>query len=534
MIDIKINITNKIATAIDAPFIVCGNCDYTVTFDFDAEWDAYQEKTARFLFVTDGIEEYIDVLFSGNTCNAPVLPNIEKVIIGVFTGDLRTTTGAEVRCKRSILFGGKIHLDPPVDVYNQILEIISKKLGSEGGTVTGDYYKDGNVFIHEGNADLILSKIDGSKSSNLSDYNNDVGFVTNATNDLVNYYSKSETYTQAEINNLVSTIPKFNIEFVTALPTTDISAGTVYLVLSEDGENDLYTEYIYVDGKWEVLGTQKVDLSGYYDKGETDALFEELETVLGNLEDLNTTNNTSLVDAINDALANDATEAVGNLEDLQTEAKQSIVDAVNENAQRIGDLEERDTNIGGGSGIYTGDTEPTDPNINVWLDTSDNTLKHRNAETGEWEPIGMYGSDEIGDLSNLATNDKSNLVNAVNELATDYIIEQGTNGVWTYEKWASGKVKCWGVYTTTATGTASSVFGHTNTYNFVKSIPFPSGLFSDKTKIVPNVNVIVGTGYTIPVSIRVAGVNSMTVEALSNVSGEQTCSYYCNITGTWK
>lgn len=391
MIDIKINITNKIATAIDAPFIVCGNCDYTVTFDFDAEWDAYQEKTARFLFVTDGIEEYIDVLFSGNTCNAPVLPNIEKVIIGVFTGDLRTTTGAEVRCKRSILFGGKIHLDPPVDVYNQILEIISKKLGSEGGTVTGDYYKDGNVFIHEGNADLILSKIDGSKSSNLSDYNNDVGFITNATNDLVNYYSKSETYTQAEINNLVSTIPKFNIEFVTALPTTDISTGTVYLVLSEDGENDLYTEYIYVDGKWEVLGTQKVDLSGYYDKGETDALFEELETVLGNLDDLNTTNSETLVDAINEVLDSaDIEPVIGNLEDLNTTNSETIVDAINENAQRIEILEERDTNTGSGSGIYVGDTEPTDPTVDIWLDPSEDATPVYDVYSTEEQVVGRW------------------------------------------------------------------------------------------------------------------------------------------------
>lgn len=156
MIDIKINITNKIANAIGTPFIVCGNSDYTVTFTFDAEWGAYQEKTARFFFVADGIEQYIDVLFSGNTCNAPVLPNIEKVLIGVYTGNLRTTTGAEVRCKRSILFGGKVH-EPPTteDVYNEILEIVGKKLGSEGGTVTGDYFKDGNTFIHEGNLDLL-------------------------------------------------------------------------------------------------------------------------------------------------------------------------------------------------------------------------------------------------------------------------------------------------------------------------------------------------------------------------------------------
>ena len=26
----------------------------------------------------------------------------------------------------------------------------------------------------------------------------------------------------------------------------------------------------------------------------------------------------------------------------------------------------------------------------------------------------------------------------------DFIIEQGTSGIWTYEKWASGKMVCWG------------------------------------------------------------------------------------------
>ena len=27
--------------------------------------------------------------------------------------------------------------------------------------------------------------------------------------------------------------------------------------------------------------------------------------------------------------------------------------------------------------------------------------------------------------------------------AADYIVERGTSGVWTYEKWASGKAECW-------------------------------------------------------------------------------------------
>lgn len=88
------------------------------------------------------------------------------------------------------------------------------------------------------------------------------GFVTRAVSDLVNYYTKSDTYTRTEIKNLISAIPKFSIQVVSGLPTADISATTIYLVPSATG-NDLYSEYIYVNGAWEILGAQRVDLTGY-------------------------------------------------------------------------------------------------------------------------------------------------------------------------------------------------------------------------------------------------------------------------------
>lgn len=31
--------------------------------------------------------------------------------------------------------------------------------------------------------------------------------------------------------------------------------------------------------------------------------------------------------------------------------------------------------------------------------------------------------------------------------AKDYIVEQGTSGIWTYRKWASGIAECWGTQT---------------------------------------------------------------------------------------
>lgn len=60
----------------------------------------------------------------------------------------------------------------------------------------------------------------------------------------------------------ITSIPKFKIEVVDDLPASGDSA-TVYLVLDKDGEGDLYTEYIYVNGAWENLGKQTVDLSAY-------------------------------------------------------------------------------------------------------------------------------------------------------------------------------------------------------------------------------------------------------------------------------
>lgn len=57
---------------------------------------------------------------------------------------------------------------------------------------------------------------------------------------------------------------------VTELPTTDIKTNKIYLVKDSTTEGDLYQEYLYVDGKWEKVGThkQEVDLTNYAKKSE--------------------------------------------------------------------------------------------------------------------------------------------------------------------------------------------------------------------------------------------------------------------------
>ena len=73
----------------------------------------------------------------------------------------------------------------------------------------------------------------------------------------------NDRYTKAEIDNMISVIPKFAIAVINELPTSDISTTTVYLVPNNSGEtSNLYDEYIYTT-QWEKLGTQTVDLSDY-------------------------------------------------------------------------------------------------------------------------------------------------------------------------------------------------------------------------------------------------------------------------------
>lgn len=89
-------------------------------------------------------------------------------------------------------------------------------------------------------------------------------FITRAVTDLINYYTIAAI--DEKITNLegkVSAIPKFSVSVVTALPTAGMSETTIYLLKTGKDNNNLYTEYIYVNAAWEMLGTQALKLDGY-------------------------------------------------------------------------------------------------------------------------------------------------------------------------------------------------------------------------------------------------------------------------------
>lgn len=127
---IKISVRDKIAVNMSNIPYTCGNSDFVINFDFDAEWDEFSVKTAR--FIKDD-RTYQNQVFQGNKCPIPVLYNTNKIRVGVFAGNLHTSTPAIITANKSILCVGGSPEAPSEDVYAQIMEMLNNSGGSGGG-----------------------------------------------------------------------------------------------------------------------------------------------------------------------------------------------------------------------------------------------------------------------------------------------------------------------------------------------------------------------------------------------------------------
>ena len=211
---INITVRNKVAVNPAQDRYVCGNSDYVVRFDFDAEWDAYDTKTAR-LIKEDGT--VYDQVFSGNECPVPVIADTYKLMVGVFAGNLSTTTAAYVPCKKSILCRGGVPAAPAEDVYSQIMaklnsldggvsdpgqahqQLVSDAEGKAAWKPREFYTEDGMTFPWHMTVDadapsaMIIYNKDGSETGirwvKVSDYTPDVERVIGHCTVQINEYN---------------------------------------------------------------------------------------------------------------------------------------------------------------------------------------------------------------------------------------------------------------------------------------------------------------------------------------------------------
>lgn len=104
-------------------------------------------------------------------------------------------------------------------------------------------------------------------------------YITNAVDNLVNYYTKKETYTRSEVDALVGSLTHINIKIVSS--TDDVTEpNVIYLVPMSSGESgDYYNEYILVNGSPELIGNTRVDLSDYYTREQTNDLLNKKQPI---------------------------------------------------------------------------------------------------------------------------------------------------------------------------------------------------------------------------------------------------------------
>lgn len=84
----------------------------------------------------------------------------------------------------------------------------------------------------------------------------------------------------------------------------------------------------------------------------------------------------------------------------------------------------------------------------------------------------------------------------------DYVVEEGTSGIWTYRKWFSSAAECWGVasFTPSSPNTEGSLY-----FKYV-STNFPSGLFTAQ----PTVQATTSVGWISGITTHPTGVTSTT------------------------
>lgn len=124
---------------------------------------------------------------------------------------------------------------------------------------------------------------------------NDLGFIGNTVDNLVNYYKKSETMTSAEISKAIADeiakIETGSTKFVEMeeLPEGEIE-NTIILIKSKDARTkNKFDEYKWIEsegvGEWEMIGgaTITIDLSSYYTKTESDVITNEIKTTVTDL-----------------------------------------------------------------------------------------------------------------------------------------------------------------------------------------------------------------------------------------------------------
>ena len=134
-----------------------------------------------------------------------------------------------------------------------------------------------NILYSNPNMSEVTNVKDGLDTITL----NVIGLISSLNainNESTGILAQSKEYTNQQI--ALQTHLSFSI--VSNLPTSDISTSTIYLKPISGGSSpSAYEEYIYINSKWEMIGTTETDLSDYYTKTQVDNLLNNKVDKIG-------------------------------------------------------------------------------------------------------------------------------------------------------------------------------------------------------------------------------------------------------------
>lgn len=92
-----------------------------------------------------------------------------------------------------------------------------------------------------------------------------------------------DVYDKRTVDEKIAAIATLHFEVVPALPQVG-EPNIIYLVPKVTEKDNNYDEYIYVGGKWEIIGSTSIDISNCYTKEQTDALVNAKQDKIDDLQ----------------------------------------------------------------------------------------------------------------------------------------------------------------------------------------------------------------------------------------------------------
>ena len=128
-------------------------------------------------------------------------------------------------------------------------------------------------YIDENGLLYLWQKIKSIIPSKVSDLTNDSKYQTevNVKSTIEGYGYQTSSQVSTAISNALADVTGISYSIVTSLPSTG-EPGIIYLKSNGGSTSNIYDEYIYVNGKFEKIGTTDVDLSGYLKSSDLTAI----------------------------------------------------------------------------------------------------------------------------------------------------------------------------------------------------------------------------------------------------------------------